>query len=400
MGMTVSLMSRPGRLQLRADLSIALIACVGIGLSATDAELALMEINARDAISSRYHRIGQRRDGTMRRGLAAPSFGAIADGRDRLRPRSVSPEIVTSPGGIVAALCLVALAALPASGTAAAQEIESRLYSNAPVGMNFLAANYTHSVGILQTDPDAPIQNAHLRVQTPVLGYARILDIAGMSGKFDVALPLASFSGSADVYGRNVSREIAALSDPAFRFSVNFIGAPALSLKQFQSYRQDLIVGASILVSAPLGQYDSTKLINFGNNRWKLRPELGASKAIGPFVLEAAQGVVLFGANDDYFGGHTLEQNPIYTTRANLIYRLSTASVALNALYFTGGRTSVDGVPRDDRIETWRFGATLTFDLDRYNSLKLYGSRGLTIGPGTNYDIVGASWQYKWGAGL
>ncbi|TAH66309.1 MAG: hypothetical protein EWM45_11755 [Rhodopseudomonas palustris] len=34
-------------------------------------------------------------------------------------------------------------------------------------------------------------------------------------------------------------------------------------------------------VSAPLGQYDSSKLINLGNHRWKIRPEIGASKAIG-----------------------------------------------------------------------------------------------------------------------
>jgi hypothetical protein len=297
-------------------------------------------------------------------------------------------------------VCLLVSSAFDAIAPAHGQEIESRLYSNAPVGMNFLVANYTQSAGILQTDPDSPIQNAHLKVQTPVLGYARILDIAGMSGKIDVALPVSSFSGSADLYGRTVTRDMAGLTDPAVRLAVNFIGSPALSLQQFRSYRQDLIVGASILVSAPLGDYDATKLINLGNNRWKLRPEIGASKAIGPLTLEAAQGIVLFTDNTDYAGGHTLGQSAIYTTRANLIYRFDNTSLSLNALYFTGGRTAIDGVQRDDRIETWRFGVALTIDLDVHHSVKLYGSRGVTIRPGTNYDIVGVSWQYKWGAGL
>jgi hypothetical protein len=161
-----------------------------------------------------------------------------------------------------------------------------------------------------------------------------------------------------------------------------------------------LIVGASILVSAPLGQYDSSKLINLGNNRWKIRPEIGASKAIGPVTLEAAQGVVLFSDNIEYFGSHVLEQRPIYTTRANLIYRFDRASASLSLLYFTGGQTAVDGEQKDDRIETWRFGGTVTIDVDVHNSLKIYGSRGFTMRPGTNYDIVGMSWQYKWGAGL
>lgn len=283
---------------------------------------------------------------------------------------------------------------------AVAQEIESRLYSNAPVGLNFLVGNYTHANGILQADPDSPIQNAQLKVNTTVLGYARILDVWGMSGKFDVALPVADFSGSADVFDRNVTRDVSGLLDPAFRFSVNFIGSPALSLKEFRSYRQDLIVGASILVSAPLGQYDSSKLINLGNHRWKIRPEIGASKAIGPVIVEAAQGVVLFTDNGDYFGGHLLEQRPIYTTRANLIYRFDRGSASFNVLYFTGGQTAIDGGLRDDRIETWRFGGALTIDVDLHHSVKLYGSRGVTQRPGTNYDILGMSWQYKWGAGL
>ena len=52
------------------------------------------------------------------------------------------------------------------------------------------------------------------------------------------------------------------------RFSVNFYGSPALSLEEFTNYQQDLIIGSSIQVSAPLGQYDENKLVNLGNNRW------------------------------------------------------------------------------------------------------------------------------------
>jgi hypothetical protein len=48
----------------------------------------------------------------------------------------------------------------------------------------------------------------------------------------------------------------------------------------------------------------------------------------------------------------------------------------------------------------WRSGGTLTINVDLHNSLKLYGGKGATIAPGTNYDIIGVSWQYKWGAGL
>ena len=65
------------------------------------------------------------------------------------------------------------------------------------------------------------------------------------------------------------------MGDPRFRVSVNLFGAPALSVKEFASYRQDLIVGVSLQVSAPLGQYDDTKLLNLGSNRWSSDPNSG-----------------------------------------------------------------------------------------------------------------------------
>ena len=101
-----------------------------------------------------------------------------------------------------------------------------------------------------------------LRMHTGVLAYARTLDVWGKSGKFDVILPYSQLSGSAMFAGQPHERKVTGLQDPLFRFSVNFYGAPALSLKEFADYRQDLIIGASVQVSAPLGQYDDHKLVN------------------------------------------------------------------------------------------------------------------------------------------
>ena len=80
---------------------------------------------------------------------------------------------------------------------------------------------------------------------------------------------------------------MAGLGDPRFRVSVNLIGAPALSVKDFANYRQDLIVGVSLQVSAPVGQYDNSKLLNLGNNRWSFKPEFGISKAVGSLDVRA-----------------------------------------------------------------------------------------------------------------
>jgi hypothetical protein len=86
---------------------------------------------------------------------------------------------------------------------------------------------------------------------------------------------------------------------------------------------------------------------------------------------------------------------------ANLIYKIDTnISVILHALYFTGGRTTLNGLQDDDFLETTRVGATLTYDVDKYSSVKLFGSKAVTVRAGTDYTIVGAAWIYRWGAGL
>jgi hypothetical protein len=104
------------------------------------------------------------------------------------------------------------------------------------------------------------------------VGYARTLDLWGSSGKFDVIVPYTWLSGSAIYQGDPLRRDVDGLADPLLRVSVNFFGAPALTLPEFRSYRQDLIVGASLQVSVPAGQYDDTKLINLGTNRWFFKP--------------------------------------------------------------------------------------------------------------------------------
>ena len=177
------------------------------------------------------------------------------------------------------ALLWVTLLFMPMS--AGAQELEPRAYTNLPIGLNFLVAAYGHSSGGLSTDPSLPIEDAHLKIHTGVLAYARSLDLWGRSGKVDLILPYSRLSGTGLVAGQPGEREISGFGDPRLRVSVNFYGAPSLSLRDFAAYQQDVVVGASVQVTAPAGQYDSSKAINLGSNRWSLKPDVGFSKALG-----------------------------------------------------------------------------------------------------------------------
>jgi hypothetical protein len=160
-------------------------------------------------------------------------------------------------------------------------------------------------------------------------------------------------------------------------------------------------VGASLQVSVPAGQYDAAKLVNIGTNRWYFKPELGASKAFGPWIVELKGSVTFFTTNDDFFNGNRRSQDPLYSFQGHAIYEFKRGIWAsLDATYFTGGRTTISGTLNDDRQENWRLGGTLAFPLDARNSVKLYASTGVSARTGNSFDLVGIVWQYRWGAGL
>lgn len=295
----------------------------------------------------------------------------------------------------------VAVCELVASGTTVqAQSIEPRSYSNAPVGVNFLIGGYAYTRGGLALDPSLPLTDPSLHTSNAVLGYARTLDFWGESGKVDVIVPYTWLSGSALYLGNPVQRKVDGFADPLLRVSVNFYGAPALTLPEFRSYEQDLIVGASLQVSIPAGQYDDTRLVNIGTHRWYFKPEIGISKAWGPWTLEGKGAVTLFTTNNDFFNGNR-SQDPVYSFEAHAIYNFPYGIWAsADATYFAGGRTTLNGTLDNDLQQNWRAGATLALPVDLHNSIKLYASKGLSARTGNSYDLLGAAWQYRWGGGL
>jgi hypothetical protein len=207
------------------------------------------------------------------------------------------------------------------SGTTAtqAQDIEPRAYSNAPVGVNFLIAGYAYTRGGLAFDSALPVTNPELETSNAVLAYARVLDLWGMSGRLDAIMPYTWLSGSADYKGEPLERVVDGIADPEIRLSVNLYGAPALTLEEFRDYEQDVIVGASLQVSVPWGQYDDSRLVNIGANRWSIKPELGVSKAFGRWTLELSAAATLYTDNDDFYGGNQRSQDPVYSTQAHAI---------------------------------------------------------------------------------
>jgi hypothetical protein len=293
-----------------------------------------------------------------------------------------------------------ALALLAVGVDANAQDLEPRAYANTPVGLNFLIGGYVHSKGTIGTDPSVPLTDTEVELHSAVLAYVRTLDLWGRSGKVDLIAPYTWADGSAKLAGEGRTRKVSGFNDPRLRFSMLIYGAPALSLENFRDYEPDLIIGTSFEVTPPLGQYDSDKLLNIGTNRWSFKPEVGVSKTMGPLTLEVATGVRLYSDNDDFLDGRTLKVHPLYSVQAHLIYSITPGIwLGLDGLYYTGGRGIIDG-RKGESLEDARIGLTLALPINRYNSVKLYGSTDVYSKAGSKLDVLGMVWQFRWGGGL
>jgi hypothetical protein len=303
--------------------------------------------------------------------------------------------------GRILAIALLVLAGLVTASAVRAQDIEPRQYANTPVGVNFLVSGYAYTDGGLAFDTALPLKDPQLVTNSGVLGFARALDLWGRSGKVDFGVPYTWLSGSADLEGERVERTVDGFGDPVVRLSVNLYGAPALPMKDFAAYRQDVIIGAALQVSVPMGQYDETRMINIGTNRWFFKPSVGVSKATGPWIWEATAAATFFTDNAEFFGGMTRQQDPLYSMQAHLIHSFHGGMwAALDATYFWGGSTTLDGAAKNDLQRNWRVGATFTAPINLHNSIKLAASDGVSARTGNSYTQFGVYWQYRWGGGI
>ena len=278
-----------------------------------------------------------------------------------------------------------------------AQELEPRAYSPSPVGANFIVLGYARSTGDVLFDASLPLSDVSARLNASFAGYARTFALFDRSASAALAWPYVwgDVEGNVGEDRREVSRS--GSGDARFRLSINLIGDEAMTPQEFAKRTPRTTLGASLVIVPPVGEYDSSKLINLGSNRWAFKPELGLSHPAGPWSLELYAGVWLFTDNDAFLGGSTREQEPITSLQGHVSYTFRPRLwLALDANYYTGGRTTVAGVSNDNLQSNSRAGVTLSVPLGARQSLKFNWSKGATTRAGGDFTTFGVAWQYAW----
>ena len=291
----------------------------------------------------------------------------------------------------------VALGTLALATPAPGQVLEPRLYSNAPTGLNAVAFGYSYSIGSLEFDPALPIEDADGNGSVIPVGYVRTFGLAGKSAKLEVVLPIAWGHYEGFLEGEFRTRDLAGIADPSFRLAVNLIGSPALGPREFRDFRQGTILGVSLQVRPPLGSYEPDKLLNLGTNRWTFRPEIGLSQVWRKWFFELAGAVWLFTDNNDFFGGQLFEQQRLSAVKGSIIRGFKPGLwAALSVGYGTGGKTIVEGIPRNTFQKNWRFMASVSLPVRPGQAIRLFAISGIRQRVGSDNDVFGALYQITW----
>jgi len=283
--------------------------------------------------------------------------------------------------------------------TLVAQDLDPRAYIRVPVNTNTLIAGYSYTYGDILIDPTVPLENMEATAHSASFGYARSFNLFGLSSQVMAVVPYSWAEASATISGQQQSITRSGLSDSRLRLSVLVLGGPAVGIKEFMTADKKTIVGVSLNISVPTGEFFSDKLINLGANRWSFKPEVALSQPIGKrWLVDIYSGVWLFTTNNSFYpGSSSRSQEALGSFQAHISYNITPRFwVAYNTTWYIGGKSSIDGLYYDDWQNNTRIGLTAVMPVGKSNSIKLAASTGAVVRVGQDFTAFTVGWQHSW----
>jgi len=284
-------------------------------------------------------------------------------------------------------------------GTASAQELMPRAYWPTPNGTNVFVVAYGRSVGDIVTDPSLPVTGVDSKINNLSLTYQRTFSLFDRTAKVQLTVPYSRGDTEGIVDNMLLQRHTSGLVDTTIRFVLNLKGAPSMDRAAFGELLKNprTIVGASLLIQAPTGKYESDRLINIGTNRWSVKPAIGMIVPIRPtWLFEAELGVWFFGDNDDFLG-QTREQKPVVSTAFHLIKQIRSGLWAsLDANFYVGGQTNIGDTTQANLLRNSRVGVTFVMPIMGRHAIRTSYSTGAITTTGGDFEMFSLSYFYAW----
>jgi len=285
------------------------------------------------------------------------------------------------------------------------QDLAPRAYIITPIHSNAVTLTYSLFDGNIIFEGTVPITGATARLNVSVFNFSHSLNFFGRNANVLVSLPYGVGNFRGQVVGAETLAHRSGLMPASVRFSVNLKGGPSMNVQEFRNWSQKTILGVSLKFVPLAGQYDPTKLINLGTNRWAFKPELGYSRRWGHWVLDGYGGAWFYTTNPEFFshnqfspGTNTQSENPIGSFEGHLSYDFKPRLwISLDANYWFGGATSLNGVQSPGTLQrNSRVGLTASLPLSRHQSMKISYNNGAYIQYGGNFQNISVAWQYSW----
>ena len=279
------------------------------------------------------------------------------------------------------------------------QDIEPRRWNPLPLGTHVVGIGYGVSESDVYIDPVLQIEDVKQNMDVIAVSYVQPFKIGNKLARVDVTIPFVFGQWEGRISGEPQAINREGFSDPRIRVSLNLIGPSAMGKLEMMEYMKanpvNTMLGISLAVNFPLGQYAENRLINLGNNRFVFRPQIGMVHNWGRWSYELTTSVFIITNNNQFFNNQQKKQNPLYAVQSHLIHRFKNRIWISGSLGLgTGAAATIDGVSQNDSrgdfLGALSFGAPIT----KTQAIKLSYLRSVTFKDiGSDSDTVGISWS-------
>ena len=269
-------------------------------------------------------------------------------------------------------IVVAAIASVLMIASAHAQD-GARAYFPVPAGTNDIEGTLTVS------HMEIPAGVFDSPVFTP--SYRHTFDVMGDAVTFLIGLPVGKVSATLNTpFGPFPQETNPAQGDLFVGGTVGLVGAPALAPMDYATFQPGLAVSFATKLFLPTGNYDSSRFVNLGQNRWSFQASLPIMYVLGGSLVdpqvttfELVPSVQIFGDNKDAPGPATVgSQAPLYGVEAHVTHSFNPMVwAAVDGFAAFGGETSFDGIAQKDGQQSLSLGATLGLTLSRSVALRL-----------------------------
>jgi hypothetical protein len=267
------------------------------------------------------------------------------------------------------------------------------------VGINQLELAYAYVRSNTSIDTSFIVSGAKFNLNQGLIDYARYFALLHRMAWVEASVPIANLNGS--ITGTNINGSTTGTGDSGYTAAILLKGGPALTPEQFAKAETTTSIGVSLSTTAPTGQYDPTKLLNLGSDRWSFKPELAISKSFGPeqrWVFDAYVNSYLYTDNTSYRGAQILRQQALLGLEGHISYTFNnTIWASLDTRYSFRGDTTVSGVDQDNSQRNFIVGSELVVSPNSRNSFTFEFAKAVVHKNGPSLTGFTVKYDYTWG---